>query len=122
MYLTFAPWVLSFNQMVECSLDLDLVFGSLSHPIRLDILRRGAQAELCVSELARAYDVTLAAISKHLKILEKAKLIIKRRRGREQMVQLSPAAIDEAAGYLEEYRKLWENRLDSLEEYLKTMR
>ncbi len=111
--------------MVELSLDLDLIFGSLSHPIRRDILRRAAetQEELSVSDLAKPYKrkVTLAAISKHLKVLEKAKLIIKRRRGKEQVIQISPAAIQDATKYLQEYERMWNQRLDALELYLSSI-
>lgn len=106
------------NPMLAQSLYLDSIFGSLAHPIRRDILRRGATEELCVGELAAPYGVTLAAISKHLKILEKAKLIIKRRKGKQQFVTLSPAAFKDASAYLREYEKIWNNRLDSLEQYL----
>ncbi len=72
-----------------------------------------------MGEIASPYDLTFAAISKHLKVLEKAKLIIKRRRGKEQMVRLSPQALANVDKYLEAYRRLWEERLDSLENYLK---
>ena len=94
--------------MVELSLDLDLIFGSLSSSIRRDMLRRVAQEELSVSELAKPYKhkLTFAAISKHLKVLEHAKLIIKRRQGKEQIVQLAPAAVNNAAQYLQEYEKI----------------
>lgn len=105
--------------MVECTRSLDSIFGSLADPTRRDILRRVAKKELSVSEVAQPYDLTLAAISKHLKILENAKLIIKRRRGKQQLVQLAPHAFKDAAEYLEWYQRLWEDRLDSLEEYLK---
>jgi DNA-binding transcriptional ArsR family regulator len=105
--------------MVEYSLQLDSVFGSLADPTRRDILQRVAHRELSVSEIAQPYDLSLAAISKHLKILEKAKLIIKRRRGKQQLVQLSPQALDSATDYLESYRRLWEERLDALEELLR---
>jgi len=112
--------------MVELSLDLDLIFGSLSHPIRRDILKRAAAAqdELSVSDLAKPYrrKVTLAAISKHLMVLEKAKLIIKRRRGKEQVITVSPAAIKDAADYLKEYERMWNSRLDSLEKYLASLK
>lgn len=103
------------------SLHLDHLFGSLADPTRRDILSRVARAELSVSDIAKAYDMTLAAISKHLKILEQAKLIIKRREGKQQLVSMSPAAVDEAMVFLEEYKKQWEDRLDSLESYLKTI-
>lgn len=105
--------------MVECSLDLDLIFGSLANPIRRDILRRGAREELTVGDMAKSYNVSFAAISKHLQVLEKAKLIIKRRRGRQQVVSLSPEAFVDAASYLREYERLWNGRLDNLERYLR---
>lgn len=107
--------------MVELSLRLDSIFGSLADPTRRDILHRVATQELSVSEIAHHYKMSLAAISKHLKILEKAKLILKRRQGKQQMVQLAPAALKDASAYLKEYEKLWNSRLDSLEEYLATL-
>jgi DNA-binding transcriptional ArsR family regulator len=108
--------------MVDRLLSLDSVFGSLSSPVRRDILQRVARDELTVTEISKPYNLTFAAISKHLKILEKAKLIIKRRRGKEQLVTLAPQTLEEAAEYLDHYKKLWEDRLDSLEEYLKTIK
>jgi DNA-binding transcriptional ArsR family regulator len=59
--------------------------------------------------------LTFAAVSKHLKVLEKAQLIMKRRRGKEQMVRLSPQALEDADEYLRQYRQLWESRFDALE-------
>lgn len=105
--------------MVEYSLRLDTVFGSLADPTRRDILRRVARSELSVSEISAPYDMSLAAVSKHLKILEKARLVVKRRKGKQQFVQASPKAFREAEEYLEQYRELWETRLDALEEYLR---
>jgi DNA-binding transcriptional ArsR family regulator len=99
-------------------LNLDSIFGSLADPTRRDILQRVATAEMSIGEIAEHYHLTFAAISKHLKILEKAKLIIKRRQGKQQYVSLAPQAFADATEYLEWYRKLWEQRLDSLEEYL----
>jgi DNA-binding transcriptional ArsR family regulator len=72
-----------------------------------------------VSDIAKPYDLTLQAISKHLRVLEKAKLVRKKRRGREQFVALSPSALKSADAYLQKYRELWEERLDRLEEFLK---
>lgn len=106
--------------MVECVADLNLIFQSLADPVRRDILRRSAKEELCVSELAEPYRMTLAAISKHLRVLEKAKLIVKRREGKRQFVTLAPVAFQEASTYLREYEKLWNTRLDALESYLST--
>ena len=74
---------------------------------------------MTVGEIAEAYDITLAAISKHLKILENARLIVKRKRGKERIVQLSPYAFKSAAEYLDWYQSLWEQRFDALDEFLK---
>jgi DNA-binding transcriptional ArsR family regulator len=104
--------------MYEQALNLDNIFSSLADPTRRDILSRVAQCELTVGEIAQPYSLSLAAISKHLKILEKAKLIIKRREGKQQVVQLSPYAFQSAAEYLEWYQRLWEQRMDSLEDLL----
>lgn len=104
--------------MVEYTLSLDSIFGSLADPTRRDILQRVSNEELSVSEIAFPYDLTLAAVSKHLKILEKAKLIIKNRRGKQQFVQLAPQALKDADEYLEQYRRVMTARFDSLEQYL----
>ncbi|HEX4775073.1 MAG TPA: metalloregulator ArsR/SmtB family transcription factor [Candidatus Saccharimonadales bacterium] len=104
--------------MVEYTMSLDTVFGSLADPTRRDILRRVAGREQSVGQIAQHYDLTFAAISKHLKVLEKARLIIKRRRGKEQIVALSPGALADADAYLQQYRELWESRLDKLEALL----
>ena len=98
---------------------LDSVFGSLADPTRRDILKRVSRRELSVGDIAKPYDLTLQAISKHLAVLEKAKLIRKRRKGREQFVSLSPAALKEADDFLRNYRRMWEERLDRLETFLK---
>ena len=106
--------------MVEYTLALDSIFGSLADPIRRDILQRVAKSELSVSEVARPYDITLAAVSKHLKILERAKLIIKHRRGKQQLIHISPAAFKDATDYLKYYESFLVERLDSLEHYIAT--
>jgi DNA-binding transcriptional ArsR family regulator len=103
---------------MDQALQLDNIFGSLADPTRRDILQRLAGGELSVGEIARPYDFTLAAISKHLKILERARLIVKRRQGKQQYVSLSPPAFADAAEYLDWYRRLWEQRFDALEDYL----
>src|SRR5690606_2009769 len=98
--------------MVEYVSELDNIFSSLSDPTRRDILARVAQAELSVSELVQKYDVSFAAISKHLKVMEKAGLIIKRKKGKKHMVTLAPHALKSADEYLEQYRQMWQNRYD----------
>ncbi len=105
--------------MVEYTLQLDLIFSSLSDPTRRDILQRVARAEHTVGELAHCYDLTFAAISKHLKVLEKARLVIKRREGKKQMVSLAPDALRSADEYLEQYRLQWQQRFNKLDSLLK---
>ncbi|HSX36580.1 MAG TPA: metalloregulator ArsR/SmtB family transcription factor [Patescibacteria group bacterium] len=106
--------------MVEYTLSLDTVFDSLADPTRRDILERVAKAELSVGEIALPYDMSLAAISKHVKILERAKLIVKRRRGKEQLVSMNASGLADADNYLQRYKELWEQRLDSLDKYLES--
>jgi DNA-binding transcriptional ArsR family regulator len=105
--------------MVEYSSKLDDIFRSLADPTRRDILRRLVPSDQTVGELAHHYDLTFAAVSKHLQVLERAKLVRKRRRGREQRVELSPTGLGQADKYLEQYRALWEGRFASLEKFLK---
>ena len=92
--------------MVEYSVQLDNVFGSLADATRRDILQRVSQAELSVGEIALPYQLTLAAISKHLKILEKARLVVKRRQGKHIYVRSSPYALAKAEDYLRQYAEL----------------
>lgn len=103
--------------MVEYSLRLDTIFGSLADPTRRDIIARVAQKEYSVGELVSNYDISFAAISKHLKVLEAAQLITKRKKGKKQLVTLAPNALKSADEYLEQYRQTWEgsyNKLDTL--------
>lgn len=108
--------------MVEYGSMLNDVFHSLADPTRRDMLHRLRAREQSVGELAEHYDFTFAAISKHLQVLESAKLVRKRRSGREQRVELSPAGLRRADRYLEQYRKLLEDKLDRLEVFLKNNR
>jgi DNA-binding transcriptional ArsR family regulator len=105
--------------MVEYSTKLDNVFHSLADPTRRDILRRLAPGDQTVGELAEHYYLTFAAVSKHLQVLERAKLVRKHRNGREQRVELSPTMLSKADKYLEQYRVLWEDKLERLELFLK---
>ncbi len=100
---------------------LDAVFSSLSDPTRRDILQRIAKREMSIGEIATSYKLTFAAVAKHLTVLERATLVKKTRRGKEQIVTLSPPALASANAYLEHYRELWENRLDSLDNYLQSI-
>ncbi len=103
--------------------ELDSVFRSLADPTRRDILERVSlsKSELSVSEIADAYhrQMSLAAVSKHLQVLEKAGLVTKRRDGKQIFVALCPPAFKSASEYLQQYKNLWEERFDRLEEILK---
>lgn len=105
--------------MVEYGMNLDLVFHSLADPTRRDILERLSKASMSVGQIARDYDLTFAAVSKHLKVMEKAKLVIKQRKGKEQIVSAAPSTVKNASQYLRRYEAMWNDRFDALDEYLR---
>lgn len=105
--------------MVEYVMNLDTIFGCLADPTRRDILSRVARTELSVGELVDKYNVSFAAVSKHLKVLERANLITKRREGNKHMVTLAPHALRRADEYLEQYRQMWEQKFNKLDALLK---
>ena len=90
--------------MVEYTSDIDLVFHSLSDPIRRDIIDLVAAREYSIGELVLHFNVSFAAISKHLMVLEEACLIRKRKDGRRRMVSLLPQALTEAYIYLQRHQ------------------
>lgn len=96
--------MLIFNHMVEYAYNLDSIFSSLADATRRDMLTRVALREYSVGELVAHYHLSFAAISKHLKVLEEACLVCKRKEGRKQMVSLAPGALKVASEYLEQYR------------------
>lgn len=104
--------------MVEQNERLDAIFTSLADPTRRDILERVAKRELSVGEIASPYRLTFAAISKHLMVLERAKLIAKHREGKRQMVRVAPGALKAADAYVRRFQVVWEKRLDRLDRFL----
>lgn len=104
--------------MVKDSFLLSDIFHSLSDPTRRKILDRLSQKPLTVSEIAKPYRISLVAISKHLKVLERAKLIRRQKMGREYMIRLHPQPLREAYKYIESYKKDWSRQLDALEKFL----
>jgi DNA-binding transcriptional ArsR family regulator len=98
---------------------LDATFAALSDPTRRAILARLATGEANVTELAKPFDMSQPAISKHLKVLERAGLIERGREAQMRPARLNPAALKGAAEWIEEYRRFWEASFDRLEEYLK---
>jgi DNA-binding transcriptional ArsR family regulator len=101
------------------SAELDTTFAALSDPTRRAILARLADGEATVTELAEPFSVSLPAISKHLKVLERAGLIVRGRSAQYRPCRLEPQPLGEAAGWLENYRLLWEGSLDRLEDHLR---
>ncbi len=105
--------------MVNYNRRLDLAFNALAHPIRRAVLARLALGETTVAELARPHKVSAPAISKHLRILEQAGLMSRRKMGREHRCRLEAAPMKEAQGWIKRQRAFWNERLDALEKYLK---
>ncbi len=105
--------------MVKQSSDkLDLVFSALSDSTRRAILEKLARGESSVSELAEPHDMSLPAISKHLRVLEDAGLIVREVEGRVHRITLESKPMKDAIAWLELYRKFWEAKFDALEKYL----
>jgi DNA-binding transcriptional ArsR family regulator len=94
------------------------ILHSLADPTRRDILERLSRTEDTVRELAAPYAMSLAAIAKHVSVLEKAGLVTKRRSGKEKIVRIAPNTIKTAAEHLSQYERLWAARFDALEKML----
>jgi DNA-binding transcriptional ArsR family regulator len=97
---------------------IDRVFHALAASTRRDILRRTLQREQSVSALAAAYDVSFAAVQKHVAVLEAAELIVKRAEGRERLVRADPDMIARARALLTHYEEMWRGRIDRLDALL----
>ena len=100
---------------------LDRTFGALADPTRRRILAQLANGEECVTELARPHAMSLAAVSKHLIVLEKAGLVKRRRKGRVHSLTLEAKPMQEAQAWIDRYRKFWEGNLDQFEKYLEKL-
>jgi len=100
---------------------LSTTFAALSDPTRRAILARLALGQTSVNELAEPFAISLPAVSKHLKVLERAGLITRGRDAQMRPCKIEATALKEADDWLEEYRRLWEQRLDRLDDYLKTL-
>jgi DNA-binding transcriptional ArsR family regulator len=104
--------------MVNRSPELDLAFAALSHPIRRRIVERLARGPATVGQAAAGTGVSKAAISKHLRVLEEAKVIVRVIEGRQHRLSLNGGPLDGASGWLERQRQLWERKFDVVEDYL----
>ena len=99
--------------------DLDHTLGALADPTRRALLERLSQGDARVTDLARPFPISLNSVSKHIRRLERAGLVRRRRSGREHILTLNPAPLDEAAAWMERQRTLWTARLDALDELLR---
>jgi len=108
-----------FNHMVKYSgSQLDAVFHALADTTRREILAKLASGDAVVTELAKPFNISLPAISKHLNVLEHAGLIQRHKSGRIRRCQLTPAPLATAAEWIQHYQQFWNTQIDSLEKYL----
>jgi len=101
---------------------LSETFGALADPTRRAILGRLASGEASVTELAAPFDMSMPAISKHLKVLERAGLITRGREAQWRPCRLQAAPLQDVAGWIEHYRKFWEQSFDRLDDYLRELK
>lgn len=97
---------------------LDATFSALANPVRRAMLARLSQGEASVGELAEPFGLTLPAISRHVRVLERAGLIVQGQRAQYRPCALNPDPIREVADWTEQYRAIWESSFDRLEGYL----
>ena len=97
---------------------LSVTFGALADPTRRAILARLSRGEASVTELAEPFAMSLPAVSKHLKVLERAGLISRGREAQWRPCQLAPEPLKEATDWLEKFRRFWDDSFDRLDEYL----
>ncbi len=107
--------------MIASSDQLSQTFAALADPTRRAILARLVDGEATVTELAEPFSISLPAISKHLKVLERAGLISRGREAQWRPCRLELQALEEVDAWLAEYRRLWEERFDRLGEYLESL-
>jgi DNA-binding transcriptional ArsR family regulator len=100
---------------------LSMTFGALADPTRRAILARLTKGETSVTELAKPFDMTLPAISKHLKVLERAGLIARSRDAQWRPCRLKAQRLEEASEWVERYREFWEQSFDRLDEHLREL-
>lgn len=100
---------------------LSVTFAALADPTRRAILARLALGETSVTELAEPFDMSLPAVSKHLKVLERAGLIARGREAQWRPCRIEPRALKDVDDWLERYRGFWEQSLDRLEDYLRAL-
>ena len=98
--------------------DLSATFAALADPTRRAILARLALGELTVTELAEPFDLSMPAVSKHLRVLERAGLIVRRKEAQWRRCRIDAAPLKDVVTWAERYRRIWEQRFDRLDQYL----
>jgi DNA-binding transcriptional ArsR family regulator len=102
--------------------DLSLVLGAISHPSRRAILSRLSRGPARVTDIAAPFELSLNAVSKHLKVLEQAGLVQRERSGRDHVIRFRGAPLRMVSAWVHEYERFWTQRLDDLEAYFKEKR
>jgi DNA-binding transcriptional ArsR family regulator len=106
--------------MVEYAINIDAVFSSLADATRRDILTRVSKRSHSIGELAGKHPgISFAAVAKHVGVLEEAKLVVKMKEGRYQIISVNPKALEQATRVLEQYKSIWEARFNALDSLLK---
>ncbi|GAA0974334.1 HTH-type transcriptional regulator [Nocardioides aquaticus] len=98
--------------------EVDRIFRALADATRRDILRRTMAGGASVSQLAAAYDMSFAAVQKHVAVLEGARLVTKQQRGRERIIRGDPEVVQKAQALLNRYEEIWRSRIDRLDSLL----
>jgi DNA-binding transcriptional ArsR family regulator len=104
--------------VVDTDTEIDRIFHALADATRRDIVRRTLLGEASVSELAAAYDMSFAAVQKHVAVLESAGLVHKQTQGRQRLVRADPHTLERARTLLAEFATLWRHRIDALDDLL----
>ena len=100
---------------------LDAVFAALADPTRRSIIERLSRGEARVTEVAEPFDMSLNAVSKHIRVLEASRVVERRREGRDHILSINTRSLDEVDGWIERMRRYWEKRLDAMERLLREL-
>jgi DNA-binding transcriptional ArsR family regulator len=119
--LYFTVWLIITERQTMTPDSLNATFAALADPTRRAILARLATGETSVTELAAPFEMTTPAITKHLKVLERAGLITRSRQAQWRPCQLNATPLHEAADFIEQYRQFWEQSFDRLDIYLRQL-
>lgn len=104
--------------MVKYNRELDATFQALADPTRRAIVAALSHGQASVTELARPHRMSLPAVMKHLRVLQRAGLVTQRKRGRTRQCRLAPRPLQQAEGWISQYRVFWQGQFDALDRYL----